>query len=113
MNVSIEQALSIFKKWEEEKSSVRLLFKGLSSGGMFTGKVFRSTPEEVVMIPPSEDTVTGDSSFITISFILADSFAFIDPRDGGEDRELLSGEMEFGIFVHFTSGERCTFPGLP
>lgn len=113
MNVSMEQASSIFRKWEEEKSPVRLILKGLSAGGLFTGKVFRSTTSEVTLIPVGEETVSPDSSFLTVSFILADSFAFIDPRDAGEDRELVSGEMEFGIFVHFSSGERCTFAGIP
>ena len=113
MNVSVEQALSIFKKWQDEKSPVRLLLKALSVGGVFTGRVFSSAPSEVVMIPSEEDRVNPDSSWLTVSFLLADSFAFIDPRDGGEDRELLSGEMEFGILVHFRSGERCSFVQLP
>ena len=112
MKVSADDAQSIFKKWEEEKSPVRLIFKAMSAGGIFTGRIFRSSRSEVTMVLSGE-SVDPTSGFITVSLLLADSFSFIDPRDGGEDRELLSGEMEFGIFVPFTSGERCTWVALP
>ena len=113
MNVSIEQAFSIFSKWKEEKSSVRLLFKLLNVGGLFTGTVFKCDSSEIVMIPSGESTVNPETSFMIVSLLLADSFAFIYPRDAGEDRELVSGEMESGVFVHFSSGERCTWAVLP
>jgi hypothetical protein len=113
MDVSSEQALSIFSKWKDEKSPVRLIFKLLNIGGIFTGTIFKCDSSEVAMIPLGESVVSGDSSFVAISFNLADSFAFIDPRDAGEDRELVSREMEFGVFVHFSTGERCTWALLP
>jgi hypothetical protein len=110
MNASGEEALSIFKKWEEEKSPVRLIFKALSAGGIFTGRVFRATPAEVVMVSLDDDPTSG---LVSVSFILPHSFSFIDPRDGGKDRELLESEMAFGVVVLFASGERCTWYELP
>ena len=63
--------------------------------------------------PPGQDGINLDTSLFIVSLKLVDSISFNDSRDAGEDRELVSRELEFGVFLHFFTGERCTLGSIP
>jgi hypothetical protein len=102
----MEEALSICRKWEAERASVRAVFKLLSVGGVLEGTVFRVDSDAVTILPRgAKDPLSG---FLTVSLLLARSISFIDPRAASteEDRVVLSKELSFGLGVTFVSGER-------
>lgn len=113
MHSSMEEALSIFRKWEEEKSSIRVIMKLFSVGGLFQGSVFKVDSDGLtILLRGAEDPLSG---CLSISLVLARSITFIDPRDGPteEDRVVLAREMSFGVGVVFSSGERLELYAVP
>ena len=118
MTASVEEALSIFKKWEDEKSRVRVIFRSFLIGGFFTGTVKTATRSTIAIFSEDKpedgsENKEAPSGMVSVSLETAVSFGFIDPREGGDDRKLLESEMTFGVTVSFASGERCTWYGLP
>lgn len=109
MTVSVEDALSIFRKWEEEKSPVLVIFRSFLVGGFFTGTA-RLVPSGVAVC--SVGVLAG---VVSVTFADAVSFEFVDPRAAKDEegRKLLESEMTFGISVAFRSGERCIWYGVP
>ena len=113
MRSSMEEALSLCRKWKEEKAAVRVVLKLSSVGGVLEGTVFSVDSNSVTILPVgSESPLSG---LLTISLLLARSMNLIDPRAASteEDREVLSKEMSFGLGVTFMSGERLYLYEVP
>jgi hypothetical protein len=82
MPSSIEEALSVFRKWKVENSQVCCLLKLLCIGGMLEGAVFRVDSNSLTILPHgSPDPRFG---LITVSLTLVPSISFIDPRSAIE-----------------------------
>jgi hypothetical protein len=106
MHSSMEEALSICRKWKDEQSAVRVVLKLSSVGGVLEGTVFSVDSNSVTILPVgSESPLSG---LLTISLLLACSMNLIDPRAASTegDREVLSKEMSFGLVL---LGHKRTF----
>ena len=109
MQASMDEALSVFRKWKEDDSRVTCLLKLDSVGSVLNGTVFRVDSDSITIIPDGHGTPADRSGFITVSLLLARSISFVDPRSAltDNDREALSREISSGIGITFSSGERC------
>jgi hypothetical protein len=114
MESSEEEALSVLRKWLEERSTVRLQFESFKFKGIFTGIVIKVSEQEV-MIGPSDFSydVTPQAVF-SISLTAPHRFEFKDSRDAinDEDRKDLEATMTFMVVILFSSGDRCILYGL-
>jgi hypothetical protein len=111
MRISDDEALNIFKKWQEEGSVIRCLIPSPSFRVVLAGKLDRAADGSVVPRPSSEQ---DSGSFVAISLTLVRSFEIVGPRDGDdEDREVLESQISFGATIFFLSGESCALYELP
>jgi hypothetical protein len=115
MTVSDEEALSILTKWKNDGSSVRIQFRFSGIKGFVTGRVLGVAEGLILMGTFLEPRSEGDSpsALIEVPLVLVHSFVFVDPRDSGEERDVLASEMEFGLIAYFTTGECCAWYELP
>ena len=112
MVLNLADALSFCHKWQEEKSIVRFVLRSPIVPMRFTGTIVEviEPSDEPPFVKFASEDISSDglpACISTICFALAVSFSFVDPRDAGAGREIMEGEMDFGLIINFLSGERC------
>ncbi len=98
---SLEEAVALFRKWAEERSSVRLLLwgptpvKGLAFGGLV---LVEEVSQESVRL------LVGPSATLTVS-LEGCEFRYSEPREEAEVlRRLVERRTEFALSVVFPFG---------
>jgi len=110
MVVTDDDALSILRKWCEERSSVRFQFETPSAfKGIFTG-IILSVSEREILIGPSDFSADEEPKAVfSVSLTIPHAFEFKDSRaaETEEDREVLEKTMTFMIVIKFFGDDRC------
>jgi hypothetical protein len=110
MDVSEEDALSVLRKWLDERSPVRFQFDSPPIfKGIFTGIVIELSEREILLGPSGYSGEANPRAVFSISLSTPHYFKFKDPREATthEDRKELEATMTFMVVIHFVGGGRC------
>jgi hypothetical protein len=103
MNSSLEQAMSYFNRWKDEKTKLDFVYSGHAASFIFTGFLSKVTLDEGLV------AVTDESPGVMLKASLGHArfFDFTDPREAPEEnRRLVNEDIECVWEITFRDGDK-------
>lgn len=101
MHSSLEEAMSFFTRWRDDRTKLDFIFSGNGVGFKFSGFLLKASFSEGLV------AVTDETLAVTLTASLehARSFDFADPREAPEEhRRLVEENIEHVLEIAFRGG---------
>jgi hypothetical protein len=103
MHASLEQAMSFFNRWKDERTQLDFVYSGHGASFIFTGFLSKVSLEEGLV------AVTDESPGVMLkaSLVHARFFDFTDSREALEEhRRLVNEDIEYVWEITFREGDK-------